>query len=50
VSILQIREDTKTGVYVESLTEEYVSSMGDVAHLLVRVREAFLKPPKNFLY
>jgi kinesin family protein 15 len=33
---LMIREDTKTGVYVESLTEEYVSSMGDVAHLLVR--------------
>lgn len=33
----QIREDTKTGVYVEGLTEEYVSNMDDVTSLLVRV-------------
>jgi hypothetical protein len=35
---LQIREDTKTGVYVESLTEEYVSTMADVTHLIMRVK------------
>lgn len=34
---IQIREDTKTGVYVEGLTEEYVSNMDDVISLLVRV-------------
>ncbi|CAK9189601.1 unnamed protein product [Sphagnum troendelagicum] len=33
---LMIREDTKTGVYVESLTEEYVSTMADVTHLIMR--------------
>lgn len=33
---LLIREDTKTGVYVEGLTEEYVSNMDDVISLLVR--------------
>lgn len=33
---LMIREDTKTGVYVEGLTEEYVSNMADVISLLVR--------------
>jgi kinesin family protein 15 len=30
---LQIREDTKTGVYVENLTEEYVSSVADVKQI-----------------
>ena len=35
--LTQIREDTKTGVYVEGLTEEYVSNMDDVISLLVRV-------------
>jgi kinesin family protein 15 len=35
---LTIREDTKTGVYVESLTEEYVSTMADVTHLIMRVK------------
>eukprot|EP01018_Ginkgo_biloba_P021270 Gb_41072 [translate_table: standard] len=33
---LQIREDTKTGVYVENLTEEYVSSVDDVTRLALR--------------
>lgn len=33
---LQIREDTKTGVYVENLTEEYVSSVADVKQLALR--------------
>ncbi|KAE8667192.1 Kinesin-like protein KIN12B [Hibiscus syriacus] len=31
---LQIREDVKSGVYVENLTEKYVSSMKDVTQLL----------------
>jgi kinesin family protein 15 len=30
---LQNREDTKTGVYVENLTEEYVSSVADVKQI-----------------
>ncbi|XVE84631.1 hypothetical protein DITRI_Ditri17bG0028200 [Diplodiscus trichospermus] len=33
---LQIREDVKSGVYVENLTEEYVSSMKDVTQLLLK--------------
>ncbi|KAL1078289.1 hypothetical protein V6Z11_D10G150600 [Gossypium hirsutum] len=33
---LQIREDVKSGVYVENLTEEYVSSMKDVTQLLIK--------------
>ncbi|GLT97693.1 hypothetical protein SLE2022_152460 [Rubroshorea leprosula] len=33
---LQIREDVKSGVYVENLTEEYVSSMKDVTRLLTK--------------
>lgn len=34
---LQIREDTKTGVYVYSLSEEYVSNVDDVTRLLLKV-------------
>ncbi|KAK6930654.1 Kinesin motor domain [Dillenia turbinata] len=33
---LQIREDVKTGVYVENLTEECVCTMEDVTQLLVK--------------
>ncbi|KAG6393427.1 hypothetical protein SASPL_147668 [Salvia splendens] len=33
---LQIREDAKTGVYVENLREECVSSMKDVSQLLIK--------------
>ncbi|GMI70476.1 hypothetical protein like AT3G23670 [Hibiscus trionum] len=33
---LQIREDVKSGVYVENLTEKYVSSMKDVTQLLIK--------------
>ncbi|KAK4373858.1 hypothetical protein RND71_004535 [Anisodus tanguticus] len=33
---LQIREDVRTGVYVENLTEECVSSMKDVTKLLMK--------------
>ncbi|XVF84523.1 hypothetical protein PTKIN_Ptkin17bG0043800 [Pterospermum kingtungense] len=33
---LQIREDVKSGVYVENLTEEYVSSMKDITQLLLK--------------
>ncbi|OAY69167.1 Kinesin-like protein KIN12B [Ananas comosus] len=33
---LQIREDARTGVYVDSLTEEYVFTMKDVTLLLIK--------------
>ncbi|XP_042520529.1 kinesin-like protein KIN-12B [Macadamia integrifolia] len=33
---LQVREDVKTGVYVENLTEEYVCTMKDVKQLLIK--------------
>ncbi|KAK8578487.1 hypothetical protein V6N13_100324 [Hibiscus sabdariffa] len=33
---LQIREGVKSGVYVENLTEKYVSSMKDVTQLLIK--------------
>ncbi|KAG8661415.1 hypothetical protein MANES_01G003100v8 [Manihot esculenta] len=33
---LQIREDVKSGVYVENLREEYVFSMKDVTQLLIK--------------
>lgn len=33
---LQIREDVKSGVYVENLTEEYVCTMKDVTQLLIK--------------
>ncbi|KAG6597613.1 Kinesin-like protein KIN-12B, partial [Cucurbita argyrosperma subsp. sororia] len=33
---LQIREDVKSGVYVENLTEECVSTMADVTQLLMK--------------
>ncbi|KAK7311432.1 hypothetical protein RJT34_09570 [Clitoria ternatea] len=33
---LQIREDVKSGVYVENLTEQHVSSMKDVTQLLMK--------------
>ncbi|KAG4990032.1 hypothetical protein JHK84_032580 [Glycine max] len=33
---LQIREDVKSGVYVENLTEEDVSSINDVTQLLIK--------------
>ncbi|GLT49527.1 hypothetical protein SLA2020_230790 [Shorea laevis] len=33
---LQIREDVRSGVYVENLTEEYVSTMKDVTRLLTK--------------
>lgn len=35
--VLQIREDVKTGVYVDNLTEEYVCSMKDIIKLLTKV-------------
>ncbi|CAA7028019.1 unnamed protein product [Microthlaspi erraticum] len=33
---LMIREDVKSGVYVENLTEEYVNNLGDVSQLLIK--------------
>lgn len=37
MSFVQIREDVKSGVYVENLTEEPVSSIKDVTQLLIKV-------------
>ena len=34
---VQIREDTKMGVYVDNLSEEFVSSVQDVSRILVKV-------------
>jgi len=34
---VQIREDVKSGVYVENLSEEPVSSIKDVTQLLIKV-------------
>ncbi|CAN1837828.1 Kinesin-like protein KIN-12B [Linum perenne] len=39
---LQIREDVKSGVYVENLTEEYVFTLKDVNRLLIKVQTLFL--------
>lgn len=33
----QIREDVKSGVYVENVTEEYVKNLTDVSQLLIKV-------------
>ncbi|KAL4185322.1 hypothetical protein AMTRI_Chr10g5290 [Amborella trichopoda] len=33
---LQIKEDVKNSVYVENLTEEYVSAVEDITHLLIK--------------
>uniref|UniRef100_A0A7N0V3Y0 Kinesin motor domain-containing protein n=1 Tax=Kalanchoe fedtschenkoi TaxID=63787 RepID=A0A7N0V3Y0_KALFE len=33
---LQIRDDTKNGIYVENLSEEYVSSYEDVTQILIK--------------
>lgn len=37
----QIREDAKSGVYVENLTVEYVDNLTDVSQLLVKVCYSF---------
>ena len=39
--ISQIREDVKSGVYVENLTEECVSTMADVIRILMKVFTSF---------
>ncbi|KAK9127539.1 hypothetical protein Syun_016336 [Stephania yunnanensis] len=36
---IRIREDVKAGVYVENLTEEYVSTIKDLKHLLIKTNE-----------
>lgn len=37
VAYFQLREDVKSGVYVENLTEESVCTMKDVTQLLLKV-------------
>ena len=34
---LQVREDTKAGVYVENLREEFVANVHDVFRLMLKV-------------
>lgn len=34
---IQIREDVKSGIYVENLTEEHVCTVKDVNQLLIKV-------------
>ncbi|KAK4491768.1 hypothetical protein RD792_002543 [Penstemon davidsonii] len=36
IVLLQIKDDTKNGFYVENLTEEYVSSYEDVTQILIK--------------
>jgi len=36
--LIQIREDVKSGIYVENLTEEHVFTVKDVNQLLIKVR------------
>lgn len=38
----QIREDVKSGVYVENLKEECVYTMADVSKLLIKVGLVYL--------
>jgi hypothetical protein len=42
---VQIREDSKTGVYVDSLTEEFVSNVDDVTRLLLKVGICYHSAP-----
>ncbi|KAK9082516.1 hypothetical protein Syun_031298 [Stephania yunnanensis] len=43
----RIREDVKAGVYVENLTEEYVSTIKDLKHLLIKVIAAYSYNPST---
>ena len=36
-TLFQIKDDPKNGLYVENLTEEYVSSYEDVTQILIKV-------------
>ena len=35
--LFQIKDDPKNGVYIENLTEEYVTSHEDVTQILIKV-------------
>lgn len=37
--LLQIKDDPKNGLYVENLTEEYVTSYEDVTQILIKVEK-----------
>ena len=37
--VFQIKDDPKNGLYVEKLTEEYVTSYEDVMQILIKVGE-----------
>lgn len=40
---IQIRDDPKNGLYVENLTEEYVTSYEDVTQILIKVGKQSVK-------
>jgi kinesin family protein 15 len=37
--ILQMKDDSKNGLYVENLIEEYVTCYDDVAQILIKVEK-----------
>lgn len=37
MDIVQIKDDPKNGLYVENVTEEYVTNYDDVTQILVKV-------------
>jgi hypothetical protein len=39
--LFQISDDAKNGLYVENLTEEYVTSFEDVTQILIKVCNTF---------
>jgi len=50
--MLQIKDDSKNGFYVENLIEEYVTCYDDVAQVLIKVeKHSSILPSKvRFLY
>lgn len=46
--LVQMREDSRTGVYVENLSEVEVHSVQDVIQLLIQVPGYFLIDSKSF--
>lgn len=39
--LFQIKDDAKNGLYVENLTEEYVTSYDDVMQFLIKVGDIY---------
>lgn len=39
---MQIKDDAKSGLYIENLTEEYVTSYDDVTQILIKVCDIYV--------